>query len=118
LKEALAEGRTAVWLDKQLIGRRRYLRALFRESVEIGKPYHRYKGAVWFEIQNHSDIDMDMKRTGKQGPGTLMLAANTTTFVSASVDQAAEKAELSYVVRNFRIAPDKGLPVSLTIDLK
>lgn len=118
LKEALVEGRTAVWFGKQLIGREKYLRALFKESLYIGKPYHRYRGTLWVEMKNCSDVDMDMERVGKQGPETLMLPANTTTLVKAKVDEAAEKAELSYVVRNFRITPDKGLPVSLTIDLQ
>jgi hypothetical protein len=118
LKEALVEGRTAVWLDKQLIGKRKFLRAIFRESVEIGKPHNSYRGTISVEIKNHSDIHMDMERVGKQGPDTIMLAANTTTILETKVDETAEKAELSYVVRNFRIAPDKGLPVSLIIDLK
>ena len=118
LKEALVEGRTAVWLDDQLIGRRKYLRALFRGSVDVGKPYRRHRGTVWVEMTNHSDIDMDMERVGKQGPGTLMMPANYTTLVRANVDEGAEETELSYVVRNFRITPDKGLPVNLIIDLK
>lgn len=118
LKDALVEGRTAVWLGNQLIGKRKYLRAIFKKSVEISKPYRSYKGTVWVEIKNHSDIDIEIGRVGKQGPGTLTLAANATTIFKTKVDEAAEEAELSYVVRNFRIAPDKGLPVSLKIDLK
>ncbi len=118
LKEALVEGRTVVWLDKQLIGRRKYLRAIFKQSVEINKSFHSYRGTISVEVRNHSDIDMDMERVGKLGPNTLMLPANSTTLVRVKVDKEAEEVELSYVVRNFRITPDKGLLVSLTIDLK
>lgn len=118
LKEALVEGRTAVWLDKQLIGRRKFLRALFKESVEIGGPFHSYRGTVSVEIKNRSDIDIEMERVGKQGPREVTLIANATTIFKTRVDETIEKAELSYVVRNFRIAPDKGLPVSLKIELK
>ncbi|MFC1636670.1 Sb-PDE family phosphodiesterase [Planctomycetota bacterium] len=118
LKEAIVEGRTAVWLDKQLIGRRKFLRALFKESVEIGKPYHSYRGTISVKIKNRSDIDIEMERAGKQGPRAVTLAANATTIFKTRVDKTAEVVELSYVVRNFRIAPDKGLPVSLNIDLK
>ncbi len=118
LKEALVEGRTAVWLDKQLIGRGRFLRALFKESVEIGTPYHSYRGTISVEIKNHSDIDIVMERSGKQGPREVTLAANATTVFRTRVNANAEVAELSYVVRNFRIAPDKGLPVGLRIVLK
>ncbi len=118
LKEALVEGRTAVWYENRLIGRRKYLDALFKESIEIRKPYHQSRGTIWVEIRNHVDIDMDMERVGKLGPGTIMLPANTTTVLKTEVNEAAEKAELSYVVRNLWIAPEKGLPVSLKIDLR
>jgi len=118
LKKALIEGRTTVWLDKQLIGRRTFLRAIFKESVEIGKPHNSYRGTISVEIKNRSDIDIEMERTGKQGPRAVTLAANATTIFKTRVGKTAEVVELSYVVRNFRIAPDKGLPVSLTIDLK
>ena len=118
LKEALVEGRTAVWLDKQLIGRRRYLRAIFRESVEIGKPYHSYRGTISVEVRNRCDIDIEMERVGKQEPRAVTLAANATTIFETGVDETAEVAELSYVVRNFRVAPEKGLPVTLKINLK
>lgn len=118
LKEALIKGRTAVWLDKQLIGRRKFLRALFKESVEIGKPFHSYRGTLSVEIKNSSDIDIEMERVGNQGPREATLAANATTILKTKVDDTAEAAELLYVIRNFRIAPDKGLPVTLNIDLK
>jgi hypothetical protein len=117
-KEALVDGRTVVWFGTQLIGRRKYLRALFDESVEIGKPYRSYRGTVWVEINNQSDIDMDMERVGDQGPATLMLPANTTTLLKTKVDENTTEAQLSYLVRNFKVAPDKGLPISLKIELK
>ncbi len=118
VKEALIEGRTAVWLTNQLIGRREYLDALFDGAVEVGKPYRVSKGTIWVELRNHSDIDVDMERTGKRGPSTLMLPANATILLKTKVDENAERADLSYLVRNFRIAPDKGLPVTLKIDLR
>ena len=117
-KEALMEGRTAVWLGTQLIGRKKYLRALFEESVEMSKPYRNYKGTIWIEVKNHSDIDMDMERIGDQGPDTLTLPANATILLRTKIDENSTETGLSYLVRNFRIAPDKGLPVSLKIEIK
>jgi hypothetical protein len=122
VKEALVEGRTTVWFKDQLIGRKKYLDAIFKESVVIGKPYNKYKETIWVEIKNNSDIDIDLERAGSQGPGKLTLAANATTILSTGIDtkadEAPEQIELSYVARNFLIAPDKGLPVTLTIRLK
>ncbi len=125
IKEALFEGRTTVWFEKQLIGRKKYLDAIFRESVEIGKPYNKYKDAIWVEIKNSSDIDIDLERAGTLGPSQLTLAANATTILKTGIrtgddetEEAPAQIELSYTARNFLIAPDKGLPVTLTIQLK
>ncbi|UCC98133.1 MAG: CehA/McbA family metallohydrolase [Phycisphaerales bacterium] len=118
VKEALTEGRTAVWFQNQLIGRSRYLEAIFRESIEIGKPHHRARSAIWVTIRNHSAVDVEMDRTGSQGPAKLALPANATTLLKCGTEEGAEQLKLSYVVRNFLIAPDKGLPVDLTIDLR
>jgi hypothetical protein len=122
IKEALAEGRTAAWFKNQLIGRKKYLDAIFEESVEIGKPYNKYRETIWVEIKNNSDIDIDLQRAGTLGPSQLTLAANATTILKTGTGVKAEEApaqiELSYTARNFLIAPDKGLPVTLTIQLK
>ncbi len=69
-------------------------------------------------IRNVSTATMDLERAGSQGPEKLTLPANATTVLRTSVDQDAKQAKRSYVVRNFLIAPDKGLPVDLTIDLQ
>ena len=122
IKEALVEGRTTVWFEKQLIGRKEYLDAIFKESVEVGKPYNKYRDIILVEIKNSSDIDIDLERAGTLGPGQLTLAANATTILRTGTGAKAEEdpaqIELSYIARNFLIAPNKGLPVTLTIQLK
>ena len=122
IKEALVEGRTTVWFEKQLIGRKKYLDEIFKESVEIGKPYNKYRETIWVEIKNSSDIDIDLERAGTLGPGQLTLAANATTILrtgtGAKDEEIPAQIELSYTARNFLIAPDKGLPVTLAVDLK
>jgi hypothetical protein len=122
IKEALVKGRTAVWYKDQLIGKKRFLNAIFKESVEIGKPYNKYRGSIWVEITNNSDIDINLERAGTVGPRQLTLAANATTILrtgtGAKAEEAPAKIELSYTARNFLIAPGKGLPVTLTISLK
>lgn len=117
VKEALISGRTAVWFGNQLIGKPNYLNAIFKESVEIDKPYLRKNDTVWFEITNNSDVDIQMQNLG-QGGQSMTLSANAITIVKTKVDAKAEKAELKYKITNFIIAPEKGLPVSLNISLK
>jgi hypothetical protein len=122
IKEALVEGRTTVWFEKQLIGKKKYLDEIFKESVGIDKPYNKYRDTIWVEIKNSSDIDIDLQRAGTLGPGQLTLAANATTILRTGTGAEAEEIpaqiELTYTARNFLIAPDKGLPVKLTIQLK
>jgi len=122
VKEALVQGRTTVWFKDQLIGRKKYLDAIFKGAVEIGKPYNKYKDTIWVEIKNSSDVDIDLEKAGKLGPGKLTLPANTTTLLKTGTgaeeeDEAPAQIELSYNARNFLIAPGKGLPVILTIHL-
>jgi hypothetical protein len=122
VKEALFKGRTTVWFKEQLIGRKKFLNALFKESVEIGKPYNKYRDSIWVEIKNNSDIAIDLVRAGTLGPEQLTLAANATTILKTGIgdkaDETPAQIELSYIARNFLIAPDKGLPVTLTVNLK
>jgi predicted metal-dependent phosphoesterase TrpH len=118
VKEALTRGRTAVWFQNQLIGKSRYLEAIFKESIEIGKPHYHTKGVVWVTIRNNSAVDLEMERAGTQGPEKLTLPANVTTLLKCETEESAEELRLSYVARNFLIAPDKGLPVDLTINLR
>jgi predicted metal-dependent phosphoesterase TrpH len=118
IKEALVEGRTAVWFENQLIGNKKYLEAIFNESIHIGKPHHRTKQTIWVTVRNASIMTIDLERAGTQGPEKLTLPANTTTVLRMGVDPNAKQVKLSYIVCNFLIAPDKGLPVDLTINLQ
>ncbi|MHC4556340.1 MAG: Sb-PDE family phosphodiesterase [Planctomycetota bacterium] len=118
LKEALVAGRTAVWFKGQLIGRRKYLNAIFKMAVQIDKPYHRQDNTIWFEITNNSDIDVQMQRAGQHGPKQLTLPANATTIVKTKINSEMEQTKLSYQATNFLIAPGKGLPINLIIPLE
>lgn len=118
LKDALVKGRTTVWYKNQLIGREKYLAAIFNESVKIEKPHMKRAESIWVKITNSADIDIDLERMGNQGPADLKLPANTTTIVRTKIEEAASQAKLSYQVKNFLIAPEKGLPVNLLIDLQ
>ncbi len=118
LKDALVKGRTAVWYKNQLIGREEYLKAIFAESVKVQKPHLKRTGTIWVKITNITDIDIDMERTGSQGPAELKLPANTTTVLRTTVEQTVNQAKFSYRIKNFLIAPEKGLPVELLINLQ
>jgi hypothetical protein len=115
LKEALMQGRTAVWFKDQIIGRPEWLKPLLDRSLRIAKPHLRSRDAVWVRIRNVCDLDIRLRRTGRLGPAALTLPARTTSLVKINTKAPGEPAELSYTATNFLIAPEKGLPVTLTI---
>lgn len=115
LKEAIVAGRTAVWFENQIIGRRDLLDALFRAAVRIRDLEYEGEKTVRFSVKNDSDLPFELQRVGKTGPRTLTLPANGMARVKITVAGVEKPVELSYVVKNFLIGPEKGLPVNLTI---
>lgn len=115
LKDAMIAGRTAVWLENQIIGRRDLLDALFQAAVRIRDLEYEGEKTVRFSVTNDSDLSFEFQRVGETGPRTLTLPANATARVKITVDSVDKPVELSYVVKNFLIGPEKGLPVDVTI---
>jgi hypothetical protein len=118
LKEALKNGRTAVWFENKLIAPQKYLDAIFKASVRIAKPHFREGQNVWSCIKNNSDIKIEMERVGTQGPSRLLLEPNSTRILEVEVADGSRQPKLSYIAKNFLIAPDQGLEVELSIPLK
>jgi hypothetical protein len=118
VKEALTAGRTVVWYKDHLIGREKYLRAIFDACIEITKPHHKQGSTVWFEIRNASDVTIELERAGPNGPKELSLPADSTIVQRAKSDGQARQITWSYAAKNLLIAPEKSLPVDLTIDLE
>jgi len=115
LKEALQAGRTAVWFENQMIGRREWLESLLEESIEIATPHYRAKDYVILKVRNKSDIEIQLERTGSIGPATTTLPAQSTSVVKIGTSNPEALIDLSYKVTNFLIAPGEGLEVSVTV---
>ena len=115
LKEALLAGRTAVWFENKVIARREYAEALFKAAVQVTSVEREGNKVVRFTVRNDSDLPIELQRTGKLGPGEQSLPANTSARMKISVNDMERQIELSYAATNFLIAPEKGLPVRLTI---
>jgi len=118
IKEALFAGRTAVWYKNQLIGSRKYLDAIFKAAVQIKQPISRHDGKVWFKITNNSPIDIELQKTGRKGPPTMTLPANSSITVKVKIKEWQRKVNLSYLATNFLIAPGEGLPVELPLNVQ
>ncbi len=118
LKEALLKGRTIVWFKNQLIAKEDYLDAMFDASVEVIDIDKQDNGKLVLEIANNCDLNIELRRTDNIGPKEMVLPAMEKTKIELRVGEDAENIELSYVANNMLIAPEKGLPVKLTVAIK
>ena len=111
VKDALIKGRTAVWFENQIIGRREYLEPLFAGCVEITAAVRagRY---LWLHIRNNCSADIQLAGADDTA---LTLTAGATTLIRMPAGKPTEPIELNYTATNFLIAPDTGLPVVLKI---
>jgi hypothetical protein len=118
MKEALLQGRTAVWWKEQVIGKKEYLEPLFKESVHLlGEPVWREK-AVWLQFENRSNVDLQLKKTAGDGPAEIKLPAISTSLVKIEATPEMKSLNLQYTVANFIIEPEKGLPVAFEVNKK
>lgn len=115
LKDALQEGRTAVWFKDQIIGREELLRPLFHECVRVAVPHLHSGNNAFVEVRNLCHADIRLERTGNDGPLQIALPAKTTSLLKLAVKNPKEPVELEYKVTSFLIAPDAALPVTLRI---
>lgn len=126
IKEALFAGRTAVYWENSLIGKREYLEPVFNKSVEILNPQVSVTGRsrVYVQIRNFSDVPYELELAGKVEhitvPEKIVLHGNRTVIftIRAKTEDMSGSKEFAvpYVVKNLLIAPGKGLPV--TVNLK
>ena len=114
IKGALFAGRTAAWVENQLIGRREYLEPLFNQCITVSTSQIS-EGAFIVKIGNAALIDMVLKREGGAGPQQITVPARSSASVFIKTDPDTPTPVLLYQVSNFLIAPDKGLPVKLPL---
>lgn len=115
LKAALLAGKTAVWYQDMLIARQPILEGLFAAAVEIAPPHLRTQNRVYFVLRNRSIVPVKLERRGTVGPATITIPGEASVLVWVATSQPKAPLELQYVVTNWWIAPDTGLPVVLRI---
>jgi 3',5'-nucleoside bisphosphate phosphatase len=129
IKEALFERRTAVYVEGNLYGERRFLEPLFEESVELLTPGITLKGKRgwdYLQVKNTSDIAFKLAADGKVDgidftqQVTLMPDAIVLLRVSVSgnsMKPGTSAVELPYRVENLHLSPEETLPVVLSVEL-
>ena len=114
VKDALESGRTAIWFEDKIIGRQKYLEALFEAAVRI-TDIEREGKVVRFTLRNGSDLSLNLQRVGRTGPREVVLPPDAVMRIRLNAGAADKPVEMSYTVENFLMAPGRGLPVSFTI---
>lgn len=127
IKDALFARRTAVYYNNLLIGEEKFLKPIFHQSIKIMNPEVTVKGKsrAYIQIHNESDISFELTAEGKveglSTPQALTLHAGKTslfTIRGKSNDMSGKRKILThYKVKNLLIAPGKGLPVELEIEV-
>jgi len=115
IKEALLAGRTVVWYKDQLIGRREWLQPLLEQCVRVKPPQQRSEKAVWVEVENVCSADIRVQCTDGSAMPEILLPAGSTTLVKIPTSHPNEPFEVPCTIRNFLVAPDTGLSVTVKI---
>jgi len=129
IKEALFDRRTAVYMEGQLYGERRFLEPIFEQSVEVLTPRVTLKGKsgrAQVMVGNRSGIAFQLAAESKvEGISfrqriKLLPQATVLLWVSAPADSlvpGTRTVELPYRVENLHLSPEQTLPVKLAVEV-
>jgi len=128
IKDALVNRRTAAWSGNRLIGEERFLLPIFERSAQVFQPASAIKGTgrVYAQIHNHSDLRYELRRQGEAddvtSPGSVTLPAHRTVLFElrgrATASPGRKTVVLPYSVENLLVEPDRGLAVTLKLDVE
>jgi hypothetical protein len=126
VREALNEGRTAVWRGDELYGQAVYLKALFDRSVQVLNQPVRLKGKelTFVQVINESDLVLKLEMgEGLKGFGyapALMLYPGRISFIPLQNLEEGKGGEadisIPFTVTNLHSGPEQDLAV--TLDMK
>lgn len=128
IREALFAGQTVIYWNHSLIGRPKFLRPIFEQSITLKNPRVEAAPRRWahFQVHNSSQISYELelleKIEGFDVPESWTLYADRTVSLmirSQSSEVSGEKElNIPYTVKNMKIAPDQGLPITMTVHIR
>lgn len=127
IKEALLEKRTAGVFEGKLFGDSRFLEAIFQESISLENVPLTVtgRGGASLMIHNRSDLDFKLIDGGAEGildvPAEITLPAGKVVALGmrgfSNSLSGRKTVSIHYVVENLLIAPGKGQPVTLEVEV-
>lgn len=124
IKEALFSRRTMAFYDNKLIGHRNFLDAIFFHSIVV-ESVERMDNGFQAVINNPTDISYELSKATENDPSlqffesiNLPAGKQTTLKIYTENPSAFNKIDLNVIVTNLIMAPDEGLPVTLSFILE
>lgn len=111
VKEALMDGRTAVWFEDMLIGRERWVMPLIEASVQIQRvAYQEDTSVLDVYLENRSDAEFILRNQSDYGfhaRGALVrVAPNGSTHLQVKTGDRLDAVMLAFEVLNAVVAPN------------
>ena len=122
LKQALFEGRTAVWFNNSIIGKDEHLIPLLRASLTVEKVtgVQSYKGASEVQevtIKNHSDVDFILQNLSEYSFHTtsdlVTIPAHASFKIQVKTLKSLKNFQLKFKVLNAITAPKTNPEITL-----
>lgn len=123
IKEALMEGRTAVWFDEILIGKEAFVVPLIEASLDVERAAYQGDALVldvW--IRNTSDAEYLLQNRGEHtfhaNADLLRLDPHETTRLQVKTLERVSSLELAFEVLNAVVAPEEHPVVTLEVEVE
>jgi len=109
IRDALEKGRTAAYFENKIMGRKKYLLPLFKNSIEVITKNLDYNPKKKYNLQIHNSSDIDYKLKIKRknqnvdAPESINLAAKKTTLFPVSIQNKVHREKrviMRYEVQN------------------
>lgn len=118
IREALNEGRTAVWYQEKIIGKETWLRPFFEKCIEV-KELRRNDKGVTLSITNLSDLPLYLTKTAHDTSliyfRHYILKPHTRHTVRVEFSNGITGGDMNFKVTNFLIENEKCLDYTLKI---
>lgn len=118
LKEALEQGRTAVWFDNTLVGDAEFLVPLVEGSLEVSRREEAMVETIM--IENHSDADYIFENLSEYNlhnqASVFVIKSHETTKIQVKTLEILSSFNLQFRVLNAITSPGKHPEISILVD--
>lgn len=123
VKEALIAGRTVVWFEEFLIGRKEWLRPLVRASLSVTSAGYLKDSSIHeFDFENRSDSVLSFycqnSVSFRNLPDTFTLEPHSTRKVQVNTPEVGETVTLELEVLNAITGPDEHLTLRYSLAME